>query len=70
MFRDPNMANKTSKSLTKRIKITRNGKVIRRPMGIDHFKTTKTKKARRQKRVTRNLNYSIKKLSKQLEYTS
>ena len=64
------MANKTSKSLTKRIKITRTGKVIRRPMSVDHFRMSKSKKVKRQQRNTRKLNYSIKKLSKQLEYTS
>ncbi|MBI3589219.1 MAG: 50S ribosomal protein L35 [Candidatus Liptonbacteria bacterium] len=64
------MANKTSKSLTKRIRITRTGKLIRRKMGIDHFKTNKTKKVRRQMRNNRSLGYSVKKMSQVSTYTS
>ncbi|OHB23258.1 MAG: hypothetical protein A2939_02245 [Parcubacteria group bacterium RIFCSPLOWO2_01_FULL_48_18] len=41
---------KTQKSVAKRIKITKRGKLLRRPMGIDHFKTRKTSKALRAKR--------------------
>jgi len=56
------MRHKTTKSFTKRIRVTKNGKVVRRSMGIDHFKTNKTSKSRRQKRVTRSLDYPMKKL--------
>ncbi|MCL5733889.1 MAG: 50S ribosomal protein L35 [Patescibacteria group bacterium] len=44
------MKTKKSKSFTKRIRITKNGKVIRRPMGVDHFRMSKPKKLRRSKR--------------------
>ncbi|MEK9173453.1 MAG: 50S ribosomal protein L35 [Patescibacteria group bacterium] len=54
--------NKTSKSVTKRIRVTRQGKLVRRLMGIDHFKTTKTKKNRRQKRRPASLNYPARKI--------
>jgi len=32
------------KALATRIKITKTGKLIRRPMGIDHFRSRKTKR--------------------------
>ncbi len=51
-----------SKSLTKRIKITKNGKVVRRPMAIDHFKTRKHKKTNRNSRKTKSLDLPMKKL--------
>lgn len=64
------MSNKTSKSLTKRIRITRTGKLIRRPMSVDHFRMSKSKKVKRQQRNNRSLGYSAKKMSKVLTYTS
>jgi len=41
---------KTRKSITKRFKITRRGKVLRRAIGQDHFRAKKTGKKRRQAR--------------------
>lgn len=41
---------KTRKSLTKRFKITKNGKVLRRSTGQDHYRSKKTGKQIRQKR--------------------
>lgn len=41
---------KTRKSLTKRFRITKNGKVLRRPTGQDHYRSKKTGKQIRQKR--------------------
>ncbi len=35
------------KSVTKRIRITRTGKVVRRRMGVDHFKARKSKRSNR-----------------------
>ncbi|MEK7174624.1 MAG: hypothetical protein AAB759_03115 [Patescibacteria group bacterium] len=50
------------KSFSKRIRITKNGKVIRRPMRIDHFKTRSSGAgAIRNKRKSRGLNYPLKK---------
>jgi len=64
------MANKTSKSLSKRIRVTRTGKLIRRPMSVDHFRMSKSRKMKRQQRNTRPLNYSAKKISQASTYTS
>jgi len=41
---------KTRKSISKRFKITKTGKVLRRPTGIDHFLAKKTGKQIRHKR--------------------
>jgi len=41
---------KTRKSLTKRFKITKSGKVLRRPAGQDHFRAKKSGKKVRQSR--------------------
>ncbi|MBI2623117.1 MAG: 50S ribosomal protein L35 [Candidatus Liptonbacteria bacterium] len=54
--------NKTSKSVSKRIRITRTGKLIRRPMGVDHFRTRQSAKILRSGRKTRSLDYPRKKI--------
>jgi len=36
------MPNKTSKTFSKRIKITKTGKLIRRKMGLSHFKSKRS----------------------------
>jgi len=41
---------KTRKALVKRFKITKNGKVMRRPTGQDHYRSKKTGKQIRQRR--------------------
>ena len=41
---------KTRKAIIKRFKITRNGKILRRPVGQDHYLAKKSGKKRRQKR--------------------
>ena len=51
-----------SKSFTKRIRITKNGKVVRRPMAIDHFKTRKSTKTNRNARKTLSLGVPMKKM--------
>lgn len=43
----------TKKSVAKRVKITRTGKIVRRPMGVNHFKTRKSTNNNRGKRKTR-----------------
>jgi len=45
------------KSFTKRIRITKNGKLLRRSMAVDHFRTRKSTKNLRQKKNQRSLNY-------------
>jgi ribosomal protein L35 len=51
-----------SKSFTKRIRITRTGKVVRRPMRLDHFKTRKSANNVRSKRKTLSLDYPLRNL--------
>ncbi len=51
-----------SKSLTKRLKITKNGKVVRRPMGVSHFRAHKSGKVIRSKRKSRTLDFPMKTL--------
>ena len=41
---------KTRKSITKRFKFTKSGKILRRIAGQDHYRTKKTGKQRRQGR--------------------
>lgn len=41
---------KTKKSITSRIKITKGGKLLRRPMGQRHFKAKYSSKSRRKKK--------------------
>ncbi|MBM3256834.1 MAG: 50S ribosomal protein L35 [Candidatus Liptonbacteria bacterium] len=54
--------NKTSKSVAKRIRITRQGKLVRRPMSVDHFRTRQSTKNIRNKRKGRSLDYPMKKI--------
>ena len=51
-----------NKSLTKRIKITNNGKIVRRSMGVSHFRTRTNAKAIRNKRKSRSLDFPLKTL--------
>jgi ribosomal protein L35 len=55
------MAN-ASKSFTKRIRITRNGKIVRRKMAVNHFRTRANAKGIRSKRKTLSLDHPMKKL--------
>jgi large subunit ribosomal protein L35 len=41
---------KTRKSITKRFKITKTGKVLRRPIGQNHLRSKKSGKQKRQSR--------------------
>lgn len=45
------MKPKVKKSISKRIRVTRTGKLIRRPMGVDHFRARQTSKSIRSKRT-------------------
>ncbi len=51
-----------SKSITKRIKFTKNMKIVRRPMAQGHFRTRTTAKAIRNKRKGRSLGLPLKTL--------
>ena len=48
---------KTNKSVAKRIRFTGGGKIVRRPMGVDHFRTRKTQKRLRKKSKTLSLDH-------------
>ncbi len=49
-----------SKSVQKRIKITKNGKIVRRRTGVSHFKTRKSSKMNRDSRKSRSLDMPLK----------
>ncbi|MBU6500413.1 MAG: 50S ribosomal protein L35 [Patescibacteria group bacterium] len=50
------------KSVSKRFKLTKNGKLVRRSMSVNHFRTRKSTKNVRQKRQTRGIDYPNKKI--------
>lgn len=58
------MKRKTRKSLSKRFKITKRGKILRRAVGQDHFRAKKSGKTIRQKRKWIPLSPSEKKAIK------
>ncbi len=51
-----------SKSLATRIRVTKNGKIIRRPMAVDHFRTRKNARKIQNKRKTLSLDYPLRKI--------
>jgi large subunit ribosomal protein L35 len=57
---------KTRKSITKRFKLTKTGKILRRAIGQDHLRAKKTGKSIRQKRKMVNLSKSEAKKIKKL----
>ena len=60
---------KTRKSIAKRFKITKTGKVLRRPTGLDHYRAKKSGKRIRKKRKLVPLAKSeAKKIKKLLKY--
>ncbi|OGY66103.1 MAG: hypothetical protein A3A04_00925 [Candidatus Harrisonbacteria bacterium RIFCSPLOWO2_01_FULL_40_28] len=50
------------KSITKRIRVTKNGLLLHRPMAVDHFKSKKSGTAKQAKRKERKLNYNVLKI--------
>jgi ribosomal protein L35 len=57
---------KTRKSITKRFKITKNGKILRRPTGLNHYRAKKSGKKIRQSRKMIRLSKSEEKKIKKL----
>ncbi len=53
----------TNKSLSKRIRVTKTGKIMRRRMGVNHFKTRKNANGIRRKRTTLALDMTAKRLA-------
>lgn len=59
---------KTKKSITKRFKITKTGKILRRPTGLDHYRAKKSgKKIRQSRKLIRVSIPEAKKLKKYLK---
>lgn len=57
---------KTRKSITKRFKITKTGKILRRPTGLNHYRAKKSGKKIRQSRKMIRLSKSEAKKIKRL----
>ncbi|PIR71857.1 MAG: 50S ribosomal protein L35 [Candidatus Nealsonbacteria bacterium CG10_big_fil_rev_8_21_14_0_10_37_25] len=58
---------KTRKSITKRFKITKTGKVLRRPTGLDHYRAKKPgKKVRKSRKWVEVSKAEAKKIKKLL----
>jgi large subunit ribosomal protein L35 len=60
------MAMKTHKALSKRIKITRTGKVIKRKAGQDHFNSRESGNTTRNKRTDIKLTSTLRKAIKSM----
>jgi len=62
---------KTRKSIKKRFKITKTGKVLRRPTGLDHYRAKKSgKKKRGSRKLVEVSKPEAKKIKKLLKYPS
>ncbi|MBU4223922.1 50S ribosomal protein L35 [Patescibacteria group bacterium] len=59
---------KTNKSYSKRLKITKNGKVIQRKPGQNHFNAKQSRKKQLDKKRPSDFNISKKDLSRYLPY--
>jgi len=56
---------KSKKTITDRFRVTKNGKILRRPMGLGHSRANKRGKAIREKRLQTSLvSYDAKKIAK------
>ena len=61
------MSDKTRKSIIKRFKITKTGKILRRPTGLDHYRAKKSgKRVRRSRKLVLVSKAEAKKLKKLL----
>jgi large subunit ribosomal protein L35 len=61
---------KTRKSIAKRIKITKKGKVLKKKAGQDHFNARESGKVKRNKRrMIKMSDANIKNIKKQLPYS-
>lgn len=58
------MKQKTHKALAKRFKVTKNGKVLKRKAGQDHFNSRESGKTKRNKRSDVKMDGTIKKAFK------
>lgn len=60
---------KTNKSLTKRLKVTKNGKILARRPGINHFNAKESRRGQLAKRTTKKINLSPKLRSQFIPFT-
>ncbi|HEY4502451.1 MAG TPA: 50S ribosomal protein L35 [Candidatus Paceibacterota bacterium] len=51
---------KTNKSFTKRLRVTKNGKIIARKPGLNHFNAKKSRQNELNKKRTQEINFSKK----------
>jgi ribosomal protein L35 len=56
------MVHMKSKSVSKRFRVTKNGKLLRRSMAVDHARTRKSTRNLRNKRKMRSMDYPINRL--------
>lgn len=54
------MSIKTNKSLTKRLKVTKKGKILARAPGFNHFNAKQSRKKQLNGRKTKDMNFSNK----------
>jgi len=47
------------KSISKRIRITKNGKIVRRAMGVNHFRSKKSSRTKQNLKKSRGLNTPV-----------
>ena len=60
---------KTRKSITKRFKITKKGKILRRPIGQDHLRAKKKgKKIRQSRKMIKVSKDELKKIKRLIQY--
>ncbi len=62
------MSTKTNKSFTKRLKITKNGKIKARKPGFNHFNAKQTGTQRQAGRKTKDVSFSNKVLNRNLPH--
>jgi len=59
---------KTRKSIAKRFKITKTGKILRRPSGLDHYRAKKSgKRIRKSRKMVKVSGSEVKKIKKLLK---
>lgn len=65
------MKAKTRKSISKRFKITKTGKFLRRPVGQDHYRAKKSgKRIRKKRKMVKLAKCEVKRMKKLLKYRS
>lgn len=59
---------KTRKSISKRFKFTKTGKILRRPVGLDHYRAKKSgKKIRQSRKLVKVSKFEVKRIKQLLK---